>query len=86
MWLPWTLALPAELCLACCADHVIAAAILLDGGVALWTLLCVAVNPVGCLTIIITLLQPQLQVLTEDGFMGVTTTTKTEGRKTRLYS
>ena len=86
MWLPWTLALPAELCLACCADHVIAATILLDGGVALWTLLCVAVNPVGCLTIIITLLQPQLQVLTEDGFMGVTTTTKTEGRKTRLYS
>ena len=59
----------------------ITASIFLDGSVAFWTLLSVAVNPVGSLTVIITLLQPELQVLTEDGFMGVTATTKTKGER-----
>ena len=83
MWFPRPLALPAELCLTRCTHHVITASILLDGSVALWTLLCVAVDPVGCLAVIITLLQPQLQIFTEDGLVGVTATTETKGERER---
>ena len=84
MRLPRSLALPAELSFTCTTHHVITATVLLNGGVALWTLLGVAVNPIGRFTIVITLLQPTLQILTEDGFVGVAAATETERNKERL--
>ena len=84
MGLPRSLTLPAELCFASTAHHVITAAILLNGGVALWALLCVAVDPVGGLAVVVTLLQPQLQVLTLDRLMRLSTAPETEEKEKML--
>ena len=60
MGLPGPEADPAEVRLAglVLADHVIAAAVLLDGGLALGALLGVGVDPVGRLGVVVALLDP----------------------------
>lgn len=68
MWLPGPETHPAELGSArlILAYHVIAAAVLLDGDVALGTLLGVGCNPVGRLRVVVTLLYPLLEPLALD--------------------
>ena len=81
VWLPRPLALPAELCFTSTAHHVITATILLNGGVALWALFCVAMYPVGGLAVVVALLQPQLHVLTLDRLMRLSTAAETEEKE-----
>ena len=73
MRLPGSQADPAELRLATLvlAYHVVAAPVLLDDGRALGALLGVGVDPVGGLTVVITLLDPLSNERTPDRIVPV---------------
>merc|ERR1712093_872009 len=60
---------PAELVLALLACHVIAAAVLLDGRLALRALLRVGVDPVCGLRVVLALLDPQLDDVADQGLV-----------------
>lgn len=59
-------------------NHVIAAPVLLNGGVTLGTLLGVGRDPVAGLTVVVTLLDPFLDEVTSDGVVPVLSTVETE--------
>ena len=73
MGLPGSQAHPAEVRLAglVLADHVVAAAVLLDGGAALGALLGVGGDPVARLTVVVTLLDPLLDQMASDRVVPV---------------
>jgi len=73
MWLPWSQTHPAEVRLAALilANHVIATSILLNGSPTLGTLLGVGGDPVGCLAVIVTLLDPLFDEVAPDRVMPV---------------
>lgn len=68
MWLPWSETHPAELgsTRLILAYHVVAAAVLFDGDVALGTLLSVGRDPVGRLRVVVALLDPLFEPLALD--------------------
>lgn len=70
---------PAEFVTAFSARHVIAATVLLDGGVAARAFFCMRRNPVGSLRVILALLDPLLHQCTRCWLMVVQGTAKTEG-------
>lgn len=80
MRLPRPQAHPAEVRLAVLvlADHVVTAAVLLDGDVATRTLFRVGRNPVACLRVVIALLDPLFNQLTLDRVVPVLATTEAE--------
>ena len=73
MRFPGSQADPAEVCLASLvlADHVVAAPVLLYGGVAGGALLGVGRDPVARLAVVVTLLDPLLDQVAADGVMPV---------------
>jgi len=79
MWLPGTQTDPTEVKLAALADHVIAAPILLDRHVTLGTLARVRCDPIGCLRVVVALLDPPLKPLALHWVVPVLSTGKTEG-------
>lgn len=78
--LPWSQAHPAEVRLAVLvlADHVVAAAVLLDGDVAARALFRVGRDPVARLRVVVALLDPLFNQLTLDRVVPVLATTEAE--------
>ena len=81
MRFPWAQTDPAEVRLAglVLADHVVAAPVLLDDGVAGGTLLGVGRDPVARLAVVVTLPDPFLDQVTSDRIVPVLSTTEAEG-------
>ena len=81
MWLPGSEAHPAKVGLArlVLADHVVTAAVLLNGGATLGALLGVGGDPVARLAVVVALLDPFLDQMTPDGVVPIFAAVEAEG-------